>query len=67
MYGNSGAYSSFSYESNVEMVDVPSSDLISGQTYVANVHGYTMRIPSNAFAQYIYYAIAWTWVKDHAS
>lgn len=67
MYGNSGAYSSFSYESNVEMVDVPSSDLASGQTYVANVHGYTMRIPSNAFAQYIYYAIAWTWVKDQAS
>jgi hypothetical protein len=67
MSGDRQNYGSWSYESNVEMVDVPSSDLTSGRTYIANVHGHLMRIPSNAFSPLIYYAIAWTWVKDHAN
>jgi hypothetical protein len=66
MYGNNSGYNSFSYESNVEMMDVPASDLTSGTTYVATVYGSTIRIPSNAYVSYIYYSIAWTWVKDHA-
>jgi hypothetical protein len=65
MYGNNSGYNSLSYESNVEMVDVPSSDLTTGNTYVAQVYGNAMRISSTAF--YIYYAIAWTWVKDQAN
>jgi hypothetical protein len=66
MYGNNSGYNSLSYESNVEMVDVPSSDLTPGNTYVAQVYGNTMRIPTYANSPSIYYAIAWTWVKDHA-
>jgi predicted urease superfamily metal-dependent hydrolase len=63
---NGGTSYSLSFEDNVEMVDISSSDITSGSTYVVTVHPFTMRIPSSAVASYIYYAIAWTWVKDHA-
>ena len=59
-------HGSYSYGSNVEMVDIPASDLTVGKNYVAVVEPYTMRIDSSAFVQIIYYVIAWTWVKDHA-
>jgi hypothetical protein len=65
--GDRNGYGSFSYGSNVEMVDIPASDLTVGKNYVATVEPYTMRIDSSAFVQIIYYVIAWTWVKDHAS
>jgi hypothetical protein len=67
--GNSQYYSSLSYESNIEMVDVDRSQVTAGNTYTANVSVVTMRItpPPQGYADHIYYAIGWTWVKDHAN
>jgi hypothetical protein len=62
---NNLAGTSLSWDSNIEMFDV-TSGLTAGATYNLNVVVYTMRIPAGARAQYTYYSVAWTWVKDHA-
>ncbi|MBN1601434.1 MAG: hypothetical protein JW915_07485 [Chitinispirillaceae bacterium] len=64
---NSQYYSSVSYESNVEIIDINASHLTAGSTYTAIVSPYTLRIPAGSYnGDHIYYSIAWTWVKDHA-
>lgn len=63
---DSKQYYSISWDSNVEMVDIPGNELTSGNTYAASINIPTMRISPNALSQLIYYCIAWTWVKDHA-
>jgi hypothetical protein len=57
---------SVSYDGNVEIVDVPASSCTPGAVYTAQVYPTTIRIPAGARAQYFYYSVAWTWVKDQA-
>lgn len=60
---NNGSQSSASWDSNVEIVDVAAASLTAGNTYYIDISPYANRIPSGA---YFYYALGWTWVKDHA-
>lgn len=60
---SAGNQYSSSWDSNVEVVDVDASNLTAGSAYFLDVSPYANRIPSGAF---FYYAIAWSWVKDHA-
>jgi subtilase family protein len=55
---------SHSYNGNVETIDIPSASLTAGGTVLLKVNSVVNRIPAGAF---IYYCIAWTWVKDHAA
>jgi hypothetical protein len=58
---------SFSYDGNVEVVDIPNQDLDDGySTYRAVIYPPFIRIPAGARGQFFCYAIGWTWVKDHA-
>jgi hypothetical protein len=50
-------------ESNVEVIDVPASELTPGDTYPLLVRVWDVKIPANDF---FYYSVGWTWVKDHA-
>ncbi|GEM_PF-1549343 len=63
---NTGWSSSSSWNGNVEIIDVLAANLTAGATYTAQVNKYIARIPSTARAGFLYYAIAWTWVDDHA-
>ena len=54
---------SHSWNGNVEMVDIPATSLTAGATVSLKISEVTNRMPANAF---LYYSIAWTWVKDHA-
>lgn len=61
--------SSHSYNSNIEMIDVPASEVITGKVYQAKVQLYTKRIPPPGYSinnGIMSFAIAWNWVKDHA-
>lgn len=60
---NGGSQASTSWDSNVEVVDIAAADLTAGSSYYIDISPYANRIPSGA---YFYYAIAWSWVKDHA-
>lgn len=61
---NGGTSYSSSWDSNVEVVDVAAADLTAGSTYHIDISPYANRIPSGSY--FFYYAIGWTWVKDHA-
>jgi hypothetical protein len=64
---NAGNQSSSSWDSNVEVVDVPAANLTTGGSYYIDVAPYANRIPaSGSRANYFYYSLAWEWVKDHA-
>jgi hypothetical protein len=65
-YNGSTRYSG-SWDNNVEVVDIAASELTAGSSYYIDVSPYSNRIPgSGSRTNYFYYAIAWTWVKDHA-
>jgi hypothetical protein len=65
---SSSTQGSYSWDGNVEVVDVPASDLGAGSSYYIDVAPAINRIPtSGARTNYFYYAIAWAWVKDHAN
>jgi len=59
-------YSSMSYDDNVEIVDIDNSSIIAGSEYTLIINLTALRIPPEATFQYFHYAVAWTWVKDHA-
>lgn len=61
---NGGYQSSSSWDSNVEVVDIAAADLTAGSSYYIDISPYANRIPSGS--SFFYYAIAWSWVKDHA-
>jgi hypothetical protein len=62
-----GFVSSTSYNANVEIVDIPAAQLVVGKTYQATVNLWANRIPTTGVSGGILkYALAWTWVKDHA-
>jgi hypothetical protein len=62
----SGGIASQSNNSNVEMVDVPITTFAAGSTVDARITKWLNRIPSGGRANFFYYSIGWTWVKDHA-
>lgn len=55
-----------SLNSNVEMVDIPNTMFTPGSIVDARIFKTTNRIPTGSRSQSFYYAIGWTWVKDHA-
>ncbi len=57
---------SLTCNSNVEVVDIPRSQLSPGQTYYAIASVVVFRVPSGARCTVTYYSCAWTWVADHA-
>jgi hypothetical protein len=63
-------YTSVSYNGNVEIVDPPAWQLAAGSTYRAQIHVWANRLqgPPNSGISggTLKYALAWTWVKDHA-
>jgi hypothetical protein len=62
-----GNRASASWDSNVEMVDVDAASLTAGGTYYIDIGAYANRIPtSGSRTNFFYYALAWSWVKDHA-
>jgi hypothetical protein len=62
-----GTQGSYSWDSNVEMVDVAASSVTAGSSYYIDVDPAINRIPaSGSRTNFFYYAIAWAWVKDHA-
>ncbi len=64
---NGGWKYSMSNNANIEMVDIPASDVSAGGTYQAIASLWANRFPpSGAISSALKYAIAWTWVKDHA-
>jgi hypothetical protein len=63
-----GTQGSFSWDGNVEVVDIAAADLTAGGSYYIDVAPAINRIPtSGARTDFFYYAIAWGWVKDHAN
>ncbi len=67
-YTTSGVYlgGSFSWDNNIEMMDIPANQLTPSSTCILYVPADDIRIPAGAIAQFFYYAVAWTWVNDHA-
>jgi hypothetical protein len=64
---NGSVRTSGSWDNNVEVVDIAASELTAGSSYYIDISPYTCRIPaSGSRTNFFYYAIAWTWVKDHA-
>jgi hypothetical protein len=64
---NGGTLGSYSWDNNVEVVDVAAASLTAGSSYFIDVDPAINRIPaSGSRTNYTYYAIAWTWVKDEA-
>lgn len=55
---------SHSWNGNVEVVDIPAANLNVGSTVDIRVNKVINRTPPGL---YLYYCIAWTWVKDHAN
>ncbi len=66
MTGDVNGYYCTSWDDNVEMIDVTNSDLTAGSSYYVVMEVGAMRISACAYADWIKYAIGWTWVKDHA-
>lgn len=57
-----------SWDSNVEVVDVPAANVVAGGDYSIEVDPVTNRIPaSGSRTTFFYYALAWEWVKDSAN
>jgi hypothetical protein len=64
---NGGTQGSYSWDGNVEVVDLAASDVTAGSSYYIDVAPAINRIPtSGARTSFFYYSIAWAWVKDHA-
>jgi hypothetical protein len=64
---NGSTRGSYSWDNNVEVVDVAADSLTAGISYYIDVVPATNRIPaSGSRTNFFYYAVAWTWVKDHA-
>ncbi len=63
-YSNNRGYYSSSYDSNIEMFDVPASELTADQDYPFSVNPWRIDIPANARANYFYWSVGWTWVAD---
>lgn len=64
---NGSTQGSYSWDGNVEVVDVAAADLTAGSSYYIDVAPVINRIPSSGSrTNYIYFAVAWAWVKDHA-
>jgi len=61
-----GSYYSTSWNSNVEMVDIPLSGVTAGSPAIATVYPVTWNSVGNPRSSSIYWAITWTWVTDHA-
>ena len=59
---DNGVYQSSSWNSNVEVIDVPMNKVTAGATYSANIYPSQIRTGDMSF---FYYSIGWTWVKDH--
>lgn len=57
---------SYSWNSNVEMVDIPNTMFTAGSVVDARILKGINRIPAGSRTNYFFYAIGWTWVKDHA-
>ncbi len=70
--GGYWAMYSESWEDNVEMVDVPNSIFSAGSVVDARILKQINRMPGDpgtyfgSRTNFFYYAIGWTWVKDHA-
>jgi hypothetical protein len=62
---NSGWKTSDTWNSNTEIIDVSNSELTPNGTYSIGINPKIHRMASDG-TDYLYYAIAWTWVKDHA-
>jgi hypothetical protein len=58
-------FGSDTWNSNVEMVDIPDYAVGPGETYNLVVAPTIFRSASDG-PQYFYYTVAWTWVKNHA-
>lgn len=64
---NSGTSGAYSWDNNVEVVDVAAAGLTAGSSYYIDVDPVINRIPaSGSRTNFTYYAIAWAWVKDDA-
>ena len=64
---NGGTQGSYSWDGNVEVVDLAASDVTAGSSYYIDVAPAINRIPtSGSRTNFFYYSIAWAWVKDHA-
>ena len=63
---NSGTTGSYSWDNNVEVVDIANSSLTAGNTYWVDIDPLTNRIPASARADHFYWVVAWEWVADHA-
>ncbi|HKP94594.1 MAG TPA: hypothetical protein VJ385_02445 [Fibrobacteria bacterium] len=65
---NGTTQGSYSWNSNIEVVDVDAGSLTAGSSYYIDVDPFINRIPaSGSRTNFFYYAIAWAWVKDHAN
>jgi hypothetical protein len=65
---NGSTQGAYSWDSNIEVVDVAAANLTAGSSYYIDVDPVINRIPaSGSRTNYIYYAVAWAWVKDHAN
>lgn len=58
---------SFTYNSNMEVLDISQSSLTPGEVIDFQVHFYQFEISSTAIdPNYVRFAVGWTWVADHA-
>jgi hypothetical protein len=64
--GSSTLGTSMSWNGNVEVVDIPRSSLVSGETIQAEVYPFIFRYDANESNRFFYYSIGWTWVLDNA-
>jgi len=66
LYAMNGQRYSISSSSPVEVLDIPSADLVAGTEIDVEVDPYWITYASNGTRNFFYWCIAWTWVKDHA-
>jgi len=59
-------YFSSSWDSNVEIVDIPAEELTPGQSYPLHILLANLDIPAGASTDFFYWSIGWTWVRDRA-
>lgn len=65
---NGGTQGSYSWDGNVEVVDLAATDVTPGSSYYIDIAPAINRIPtSGARTNFFYYSLAWAWVKDHAN
>jgi len=65
---NSGTSGSYSWDGNVEVVDVANTNLTAGGIYYVDIAPVFNRIPSSGSrTNFFYYSLAWEWVADHAN